>query len=121
MVPKATSLEIYRGIYYNIGIQEVHKARPCTALLLLRFWPTPEAHRLSLLLCKQTLLLGLFQQLLLEHNTLGASLGCLDLSLVRAVLIIGAEEVIKPTERCRVVVGERHMVEVVVVRTRPEG
>jgi len=90
-------------------------------LLHLRFWLAPEAHRLGLLLRRQTLFFGLFQQLLLECSTLCTRLGRVDLGLVRTVLVVGAEEVVKPAERRRVVVSERHVVEVVVVCTGPEG
>lgn len=42
-------------------------------------------------------------------------------SLVGAILVIGAEEIVEVAEGRRVVVDKRHMVEVVVVGARPEG
>ena len=40
---------------------------------------------------------------------------------VLTILVISAEDVIPPAERGREVVGKGHMVEVMVVSTRPEG
>ena len=48
-------------------------------------------------------------------------LGTLHARFVLTILVISTKDVIPPPERGREVVGEGHMVEVVVVSTRPEG
>lgn len=46
--------------------------------------------------------------------------GSSELSLVRPVFIVGAEDEVKVTERCREVVRECHVMEVVMVSAGPQ-
>jgi hypothetical protein len=76
------------------------------------------------LLGSEALGLGLVVHALLERlvlgGVLGRGLGGGDARLVRAVLVVRAEHVVPPAEGRAVVVHERHVVEVVVVRAGPE-
>lgn len=64
---------------------------------------------------------GRFEKLGLElFNVLALCLCSLELCLVRTVLVVGAKEMIPPAERSGIIVGERHVMEIVVICTRPE-
>lgn len=67
----------------------------------------------------QPLLLDLLQLLLLQRAPL-LGLGRLYTGLVRTVLVIRPEEMVPPSERGRIVVDERHVVEIVVIGPAPE-
>lgn len=54
-------------------------------------------------------------------RSLHRSLGSSQFLLVLAVEVVSATDMVPPTERGRKVVGEGHVVEVMVVSTRPEG
>jgi len=78
------------------------------------------------LLCTDTLCLDLIHELLLKllHILLACVLHrllrSLDACTVFAVLVVGAADEVPPAEGGRVVVGERHVVEIVVLSARPE-
>lgn len=82
---------------------------------------TPQANLFSGLFSFYTLLFSLIKQLLLNNLSIFTSgFSSLNLGPVLSVLVIGTEDVIPPSERSGVVVGEGHVVEVVMVSTRPE-
>ena len=72
---------------------------------------------LSLHLCHH---LPLYLILILLRGILHRSLSSLNLLPVCTVLVVCTEDTVPPTEGGGVVVGERHMVEIVVLGPRPE-
>jgi len=92
-------------------------------LYLLRLLSTENTTSLSLSLSLDTFRLDLCYQLLLHRSPFlfRGVLHGLDFDTVRAVLVVCTEDSIPPAERGREVVGESHMVEVVVLGAGPEG
>lgn len=81
--------------------------------------PALSAAELGQPLSLQPLLLDLLQLLLLQRVPL-LGLGSSHTLLVRAVLVVRAEQVVPPSERSRIVVHERHVVEIMVICATPE-
>ena len=88
---------------------------------------TAESSRLCLALGDNTFSLNLCHELLFHRilllfsGTFHGSFRSLDASTVLPVLVISTEDPVPPPERGREVVGESHVVEIVVLGARPEG